>query len=113
MLNHATSVDQKHGTDYLERFNRWLINVQDENLMVDGAMTDPKGDRSKGPADQADPDQYLRIVDRRSDGIVIRGAKIHQTGAVNSHEILVMPTTAMDERSKDYAVICAVPVDDP
>ncbi|MCG6881854.1 MAG: 4-hydroxybutyryl-CoA dehydratase [Deltaproteobacteria bacterium] len=106
-------MDEKHGTDYLERFKKWLIRVQDENIMVVGAMTDPKGDRSKGPADQPDPDQYLHIVERRDDGIVIRGAKLHMTGAVNSHEILVMPTTAMDERSKDYAVVCAIPIDDP
>ncbi|MBW1784754.1 MAG: 4-hydroxybutyryl-CoA dehydratase [Deltaproteobacteria bacterium] len=106
-------IDEKHGTDYLERFKKWLTYIQDENLMVVGAMTDPKGDRSRGPADQADPDQYVHIVDRRDDGVVIRGAKLHMTGAVNSHEILIMPTTAMDDRSKAYAVVCAVPVDDP
>jgi 4-hydroxybutyryl-CoA dehydratase/vinylacetyl-CoA-Delta-isomerase len=109
----AYEIDQKHGTDYLTRFNKWLTFIQDENLMVVGAMTDPKGDRSKGPADQPDPDQYVHVVERRSDGIIIRGAKLHMTGAVNSHEILVMPTTAMDERSKDYTVVCAVPVDAP
>ena len=76
-------------------------------------MTDPKGDRSKGPADQPDPDQYVHIVERRDDGIVIRGAKLHMTGAVNSHEILIMPTTAMNAASKDYAFICSVPVDAP
>ena len=81
--------------------------------MVVGAMTDPKGDRSKSPSQQADTDQFLRIVERRDDGVVIRGAKIHMTGAVNSHEILVMPTTTMDDSSKDYAVVCAVPVDAP
>lgn len=107
----AYEIDQKYDTDYFERFKKWLTYIQDENLMVVGAMTDPKGDRSRGPADQADPDQYLHIVDRRADGIVIRGAKLHMTGGVNSHEILVMPTTAMDERSKDYAVICSLPVD--
>ncbi len=106
-------IDQKHGTDYLERFKKWLTYIQDENLMVVGAMTDPKGDRSRGPADQDDPDQYVHVVERRDDGIVIRGAKLHMTGAVNSHEILVMPTAAMDERSKDYAVVCAIPVDAP
>ena len=109
----AYETDQKYGTDYLERFKKWLIYIQDENLMVVGAMTDPKGDRSKGPADQPDPDQYVHVVERREDGVVIRGAKLHMTGAVNSHEILVMPTTAMDERSKDYAIVCAVPVDAP
>lgn len=109
----AYETDQKYGTDYLERFKKWLIYIQDENLMVVGAMTDPKGDRSKGPADQPDPDQYVHVVERRSDGVVIRGAKLHMTGAVNSHEILVMPTTAMDDRSKDYAIVCAVPIDAP
>jgi 4-hydroxybutyryl-CoA dehydratase / vinylacetyl-CoA-Delta-isomerase len=104
-------IDAKKGTDYLQRFNRWLVRIQDENRMVVGAMTDPKGDRSKGPADQPDPDQYVHVVERRRDGIVIRGAKLHMTGAVNSHEILVMPTTAMDEGSKDYAIACAVPID--
>ncbi|MBW2615032.1 MAG: 4-hydroxybutyryl-CoA dehydratase [Deltaproteobacteria bacterium] len=106
-------IDEKFGTDYLERFKKWLTYIQDENLMVVGAMTDPKGDRSKSPADQADPDQYVHVVERRDDGVVIRGAKLHMTGGVNSHEILLMPTTAMDERSKDYAITCAVPVDDP
>jgi 4-hydroxybutyryl-CoA dehydratase/vinylacetyl-CoA-Delta-isomerase len=106
-------IDQKYGTNYFERFKKWLIYIQEENLMVVGAMTDPKGDRSKGPTDQSDPDQYVRIVERRSDGIVIRGAKLHMTGAVNSHEVLVMPTTAMDEQAKDYAVVCAIPIDSP
>ena len=106
-------IDQKYGTDYLERFKKWLIRIQDENLMVVGAMTDPKGDRSRGPAEQDDADQYVHIVDRRTDGIVIRGAKLHMTGAVNSHEILVMPTTAMNEASKDYAFVCSVPIDAP
>jgi len=109
----AYEIDEKYGTDYLERFKKWLTYIQDENLMVVGAMTDPKGDRSKSPADQPDPDQYVHVVERRDDGVVIRGAKIHMTGGVNSHEILLMPTVAMDERSKDYAITCAVPVDDP
>jgi len=106
-------MDRKLGTDYLPRFDKWLTRIQDENLMVVGAMTDPKGDRSKGPAEQIDPDQYVHVVDRNADGIVIRGAKLHMTGAVNSHEILIMPTTALNETSKDFAVICAVPVDAP
>jgi 4-hydroxybutyryl-CoA dehydratase/vinylacetyl-CoA-Delta-isomerase len=109
----AYEIDEKFGTDYLERFKKWLTYIQDENLMVVGAMTDPKGDRSKRPVDQPDPDQYVHVVERRDKGVVIRGAKIHMTGGVNSHEILLMPTVAMDERSKDYAISCAVLVDDP
>jgi 4-hydroxybutyryl-CoA dehydratase/vinylacetyl-CoA-Delta-isomerase len=109
----AYEIDAKYGTDYLARFKSWLTYIQDENLMVVGAMTDPKGDRSKAPADQSDPDQYVHVVERRADGVVIRGAKLHMTGAVNSHEILVMPTTALDERSRDNAIVCAIPINAP
>jgi len=106
-------MDQKHGTNYYERFKKWLTNIQDKNLMVVGAMTDPKGDRSKNPAEQSDSDQFVHVVARREDGIVIRGAKLHMTGAVNSHEILIMPTMAINEDSKDYAFVGAVPIDAP
>ena len=109
----AYEMDQKYGTDYFERFKKWLTYVQDENLMVVGAMTDPKGDRSKGPSEQDDPDQYVHVVDRKDDGVVIRGAKLHMTGAVNSHEILVMPTTALNEKAKEYAIVGAIPIDAP
>ncbi len=106
----AYEIDKKYGTDYFDRFKKWLTFIQDENLMVVGAMTDLKGDRSKSPAEQPDPDQYVHVVERRDDGVVIRGAKLHMTGAVNSHEILVMPTTALDERSQDNAIVCAIPI---
>jgi len=69
----AYEVDAKCGTDYLERFKKWLTYIQDENRMVVGAMTDPKGDRSKSPADQPDPDQFVRVVERRPDGVVYGG----------------------------------------
>jgi 4-hydroxybutyryl-CoA dehydratase/vinylacetyl-CoA-Delta-isomerase len=104
-------VDEKYGTKYHTNFKKFLFYVQEENLVVDGAMTDPKGDRSLPPHQQKDPDLYLRVVERRTDGIVVRGAKAHQTGIVNSHEILVMPTITMQEKDKDYAVSFAVPTD--
>jgi len=104
-------MDQKLGTEYHKRFTEYLKWVQDNDLTVDGAMTDPKGDRSLAPSQQPDPDLYLHIVEVRPDGIVVRGAKAHQTGAVNSHEHLIMPTQAMKEGDKDYAVSFAVPSD--
>jgi 4-hydroxybutyryl-CoA dehydratase/vinylacetyl-CoA-Delta-isomerase len=102
-------VDKAHGTSYHENFKKFLIYVQDNDLTVDGAMTDPKGDRSLSPSKQADPDLYLRVVERRPDGIVVRGAKAHQTGMLNSHEIIVMPTISMSPEDKDWAVSFAVP----
>lgn len=104
-------MDQKLGTDYHQRFIKFLIETQDNDYMTDGAMTDPKGDRSKRPSEQHDPDLYVRVVERREDGIVVRGAKMHQTGAVNSHQILVMPGMGMSPADKDYAVSFAIPAD--
>lgn len=104
-------IDQKYGTEYHKRFLEFLKYVQYENIVVDGAMTDPKGDRSLRPCEQKDKDLYLRVIEKREDGIVVRGAKVHQTGIVNSHEVLVMPTIAMKEDDKDYAVSFAVPSD--
>lgn len=104
-------IDQAHGTEYHKRFTEYLKYVQDNDLTVDGAMTDPKGDRGLSPSQQEDPDLYLRIKEVRPDGIIVRGAKAHQTGAVNSHEHLIMPTVAMKEADKDYAVSFAVPSD--
>lgn len=104
-------LDAAHGTDYHERFTAWLAEVQRLNLVVGGAMTDVKGDRSKGPSEQEDPDLFVRVVERREDGIVIRGAKAHQTGCINSHWILVMPTMRLTEDDKDWSVVCAIPVE--
>jgi 4-hydroxybutyryl-CoA dehydratase/vinylacetyl-CoA-Delta-isomerase len=109
----AYDTDQKHSTDYFERFKKYLLHVQESNVMVVGGMTDPKGDRSLSPSQQADPDLFTHIVERRPDGIVIRGAKVHMTGGVNSHEILIMPTQAMKEADRDYAVACALPLNTP
>jgi 4-hydroxybutyryl-CoA dehydratase / vinylacetyl-CoA-Delta-isomerase len=106
-------IDAAHGTDYHARFVAWLGEMQRLNVVIGGAMTDPKGDRSTSPSGQADPDLYLRVVERRDDGVVIRGAKAHQTGAVNSHWMVVMPTARLTEADADYAIVGAVPVDAP
>ena len=79
--------------------------------MLAGAMTDPKGHRALRPSEQADPDAFVRVVERRPDGVVIRGAKLHNTGGINSHEILVLPGTGLIKGEEDYAIACAVPAD--
>lgn len=104
-------MDKALGTEYHKRFTDYMRFVQEGDLTVDGAMTDPKGDRGLSPSKQADPDMYLHVVEVRPDGIVVRGAKAHQTGAINSHEHLIMPTVAMKEEDADYAVSFAVPSD--
>ena len=104
-------VDEKYGTSYHQNFIEYMKYVQENDLTVDGAMTDAKGDRSLAPSQQSDPDMFVRIVERRPDGIVVRGVKCHQTGSINSHEHLIMPTIAMGEADKDYAIAFSCPSD--
>ena len=104
-------IDKAYGTQYNQRFIDFLKYVQEDDLMCDGAMTDPKGDRSLPPHKQDDPDMFLRVVQEKENGIIVRGAKAHQTGAVNAHEIIVMPTMAMREEDQDYAISFAIPSD--
>lgn len=105
-------MDRTLKTDYGRRFESFLREVHENDWAVSGAMTDPRGDRSRRPSEQADPDLFLRVVERRDDGIVVRGAKMHQTSAIHSHWHLVLPLQCR-EADRDYAVAFAVPSDDP
>ncbi len=104
-------IDEKNGTTYHERFKKHLRHVQEKDLMSAGAMTDPRGDRSLRPSEQKNPNAYLHISKKDNDGIIVNGAKAHITGAINSHEIIALPTRAMGENDRDFAVAFAVPVD--
>lgn len=106
-------IDAKEGTDYHRRFLKFLKRAQTANVVIGGAMTDPKGDRSKPPHQQLDLDLFLRVVKRDEDGIYVSGAKMHQTGAVNSHWLIFMPTMRMTEADRDWSVVGAVRVDAP
>jgi 4-hydroxybutyryl-CoA dehydratase/vinylacetyl-CoA-Delta-isomerase len=103
--------DAACGTKYHDNFVKFLTMVQDEDLAVDGAMTDVKGDRSLAPSQQADPDLFLHVVERTDKGVYVTGAKAHQTGYINSHYVLVMPTISMRAGDEDYAISFAIPTD--
>ncbi|MCE5334125.1 MAG: 4-hydroxybutyryl-CoA dehydratase, partial [Desulfobacteraceae bacterium] len=102
-------MDRALGTAYNARFNKWLAGVQDGDLAVSGAITDAKGDRKKRPSQQDDPDVYVHVTQKRPDGIVVRGAKVSQSGAIGAHETLVLPGGALKEGEEDFAVAFAVP----
>lgn len=110
-LNSLTIATWEAGREHHERFVTWLAGVQRRDEVINGAMTDPKGDRSLRPGQQ--PEQYLRVVERRAEGVVLRGAKVHQTGAANAHQILVMPGMAMRAGEEAFAIAAALPVDAP
>lgn len=109
----AAHLDRTKGTGYLPRVEKFYRHCRDDDLAVAVAQTDVKGDRSKGPSQQAHPDYYVHIVSEDSEGVTIRGAKVHTSVSTNAHEIIVLPTRQMGRADEAYAVACAVPANAP
>jgi len=101
------------GEPYDSRIRLFYEHCRDGDLAVCVAQTDVKGDRALTPSQQSNPDAYLKIVERRTDGIVVRGAKVHTSVSINANEMIVLPTRAMSEPDADYAVAFAIPIDTP
>ncbi len=98
---------------YIEGMQAYIEDAQKRDIRITQCITDAKGDRSRPPGKQEDPDVYVRVVERQSDGVVIRGAKLHITGASLGHDLLTIPTKAMKPGEEDYAIACCVPVNAP
>ena len=113
LMRVTRAMDAARGTGYRERVDAFHRHCRDHDLTISVAQTDVKGDRSAGPGGQPHPDYYLRIVERRPDGIVVRGAKAHTSCTTNVNEVIALPTRAMGEGDADYAVAFAVPADTP
>ncbi|MBN1539808.1 MAG: 4-hydroxyphenylacetate 3-hydroxylase [Candidatus Thermoplasmatota archaeon] len=111
MWSATYDMDQELGTDYHLRLTNWFIGAQEADITLAGALTDPKGDRSRPASQQDDPDVNLRVVERRDDGIVVRGAKVMICGIAAANEIFILPGTGYQEPEKDYAVSFAIPRD--
>jgi 4-hydroxybutyryl-CoA dehydratase/vinylacetyl-CoA-Delta-isomerase len=106
-------IDEAHGTSYHARLLAFLGEVQKRNQVIGGAMTDAKGDRSRAPHEQVDPDVYVHVKRSDAKGVYISGAKMHQTGCINSHWLMVMPTLRLGEKDTAFAIVGAVPVHAP
>jgi len=104
-------LDKKYGTHYYHRFLDFLKYMQRNDFTANASVTDVKGDRSLNPHEQPDQDLYLRVVERQKDGLIVRGAKVHQTGSLSSHELIVLPTRAMAKGDEEYAIAFAIPSD--
>ena len=98
---------------YIPRIEAYVEKARREDIRITECITDAKGNRSLHPGKQEDPDAYVRVVSRSDDGVVIRGAKLHISGAALGHDLMVMPTKTMRPGEEDYAIACAVPVNSP
>jgi 4-hydroxybutyryl-CoA dehydratase/vinylacetyl-CoA-Delta-isomerase len=110
----AKKMDKELGTNYSERVENFRKHIMKDDSALVVAMTDVKGNRSLRPSKQeAHKDYYVRIVEEREDGIVVRGAKAHISHSPFSNEIITLPCRAMREDEKEYAVAFAVPPNAP
>jgi 4-hydroxybutyryl-CoA dehydratase/vinylacetyl-CoA-Delta-isomerase len=115
LMTLLTAAPRMSGVDpvYKERLEAYVHDATHRDIRIAECITDAKGNRSLPPAQQHDPDVYVRVVDRKSDGVVIRGAKLHISAASLVHDLMVMPTKAMKPGEEDYSIACAVPVNSP
>lgn len=104
-------LDEAFGTEYHQRFNKYMEYFQKNDMCASCAQTDPKGHRLKRPHEQDDPDQYLRVIESRDDGIIVRGAKINITNTAYVDELVAVPVRYMGPDDHDYAVAFALPAD--
>ena len=105
----AEEMAKRGKPEYKERVEKYYKMCRDRDYCVAVAQSDVKGDRSLGPQGQEHPDYYLRVVEERKDGIVVRGAKVHTSVLTNTDEVIVLPTRAMKAEDKAYAVAFALP----
>jgi 4-hydroxybutyryl-CoA dehydratase/vinylacetyl-CoA-Delta-isomerase len=103
-------IDAAHGTDYLPRYRDFIIRLHKRGETISWGMMDPKGDRSRSPSQQPDPTD-LHIVERRKDGVVVSGAKLHTTFGPGTHHVVAVPCRSLAEADRDFAVAFALPVD--
>ncbi len=111
LMRTTKKIDETCGTSYFDRVKSFYDYCCEADVSFALAQTDAKGDRALRPSDQEDPDSYLRIVEERPDGIIVRGAKIHTSNTTHANEMVVLPTRAMGEADKEYAVAFAIPLD--
>lgn len=109
----ATSyeIDRKYNTNYRQRVIEIVKEAQRNDWLIGAATVDPKGDRRLRPSQQADRDMHLHVVERRKDGIVVKGAKLHGTASVYTNMLCITPTSPLEEADKDYAIGFFTPVD--
>ena len=115
LMTLRTAAARLRGVDqvFIDRLDAYVDDALAADIRIAECITDAKGNRALAPSKQSDPDAYVHVVERRSDGVVIRGAKLHISAASLCHDLLVMPTKSMKPGEEEYSITCAVPVASP
>lgn len=97
-----------------DNIRRYYEYVREHDLCLTHTLISPQANRSVSSARQADPFLAARIVEKRAEGVVIRGARMLATLPV-ADEILVFPSTVIrnTEEDRPYAFAFALPLSTP
>src|SRR3984957_11210277 len=114
LMTLTTAAGKMEGkTKYIENIHEYVSSAQRADTRVTQCITDAKGKRALPPSRQEDSDAFVHVVDRGPDGVVLRGAKLHITGASLGYDLMTIPTKSMKDGEDEYAIGCAVPVSSP
>lgn len=93
--------------DALESYYQY---ARDNDLYLTYVIINPQADRSKGASEQADPFLTAGVVDKDSEGITVRGAKMLATGGVVADEVFVTSIQPLRPGEERYAMTFAIPM---
>jgi 4-hydroxyphenylacetate 3-monooxygenase/anthranilate 3-monooxygenase (FAD)/4-hydroxyphenylacetate 3-monooxygenase len=98
---------------YIENLQRYQRDCCANDWCLTHTLVDPQVDRSRGPAEQADPELVLHRVRETDAGIVVRGARMLSTLAPFANELWVGPFYPRRPGEEDYALCFAMPLGTP
>jgi 4-hydroxyphenylacetate 3-monooxygenase/4-hydroxybutyryl-CoA dehydratase/vinylacetyl-CoA-Delta-isomerase len=104
------AIDESLGTDYHQRFIKFLRGIQKKDYACTAALTDVKGDRSKRPNEQKE--MFVRVVERNEEGIIVSGAKISQSGAFAADINFFLPAQFLRQGEEKFAIAFALKPED-
>jgi len=99
------------GRDFGSNIVRYYEHVRENDLLMTHTLINPQANRGVGPSKQADPFTAARVVEKNSEGVVIRGARMLATLPI-ADEIMVFPSTVIRSGQDDtpYSIAFALPV---
>jgi 4-hydroxyphenylacetate 3-monooxygenase len=97
--------------DFAANILNYYEYVRENDLLMTHTLINPQVNRGVGPSKQTDPFIAARLVEKTSEGVVVRGARMLATLPI-ADEILVFPSTVVRTGQDDipYAMAFAIPM---
>ncbi len=100
----------KGRVDFAANMQNYYEYVRENDLLLTHTLINPQVNRAAGPSKQSDPFIAARVLEKKSDGVVVRGARMLATLPI-ADELIVFPSTVVRSGQDDlpYALAFALP----